>query len=239
MHEMRCVLSVARSQQWTQGACSTCCWAWAWHVHRAHTVRKSFSPGMTSPASGRRLLRRYPDFPDMRAALAAAEWGAGLGANAEADWVRYYSALYCSRGLRRRRHRELLERLCYFMRPRRPLVQKFCMTRVHAAVEPLPITRSWLRCVQNRVEDPRYSDRSWLRGTRRWPPRLCTALEARPGRGFFFQSAPCDKQRASLHAMNLSALCLAAGFSGHQGSEWQLSPRECRPACEAAMLWQP
>ena len=44
---------------------------------------------MTSSASGRRLLRRYPDFPDMRAALAAAEWGAGLGANAEADWVRY------------------------------------------------------------------------------------------------------------------------------------------------------
>lgn len=36
----------------------------------------------------RGLLRRYPDFPDMRAALAAAEWGAGLGAKAEADWVR-------------------------------------------------------------------------------------------------------------------------------------------------------
>jgi hypothetical protein len=27
------------------------------------------------------------------------------------------------------------------------------------------------------VEDPRYADRNWLRGTRRWPPRLCTALE--------------------------------------------------------------
>lgn len=64
----------------------------------------------------RTLLRRYPDFPDTRAALAAAEWELGQEARAETDWLR--------------------------------------------------------------VDDPRYSDRTWLRKTRRWPARLCDALEA-------------------------------------------------------------
>lgn len=36
----------------------------------------------------RALLRRYPDFSDMRAALAAALWGAGLQAAAEEEWGR-------------------------------------------------------------------------------------------------------------------------------------------------------
>lgn len=62
------------------------------------------------------LLRRYPEFPDARAALAAALWEAGLQAEAEQEW--------------------------------------------------------------GRVNDPRYRDRSWLRGERRWPPRLAAALEA-------------------------------------------------------------
>ena len=37
--------------------------------------------------------------------------------------------------------------------------------------------RCTAHAIQARVEDPRYADRNWLRGTRRWPPRLCTALE--------------------------------------------------------------
>ena len=31
---------------------------------------------------------------------------------------------------------------------------------------------NWLR-----VDDPRYADRKWLSGERRWPPRLCTYME--------------------------------------------------------------
>ena len=34
----------------------------------------------------RSLLRRYPDFPDMRAGLAAALWGQGLEGQAESNW---------------------------------------------------------------------------------------------------------------------------------------------------------
>lgn len=63
------------------------------------------------------LLRKYGDsFVDMRAALCAALWEAGLQAEAEAEW--------------------------------------------------------------QRVADPRYRDRAWLRGERRWPPRLVAAMEA-------------------------------------------------------------
>lgn len=36
----------------------------------------------------RTLLRRYPEFPDVRAALAAALWEAGLQAEAETEWQR-------------------------------------------------------------------------------------------------------------------------------------------------------
>jgi hypothetical protein len=36
----------------------------------------------------RTLLRRYPDFPDMRAALAAAQWAAGREGDAETNWQR-------------------------------------------------------------------------------------------------------------------------------------------------------
>ncbi|PSC75669.1 TPR repeat-containing [Micractinium conductrix] len=65
----------------------------------------------------RSLLRKFPDsFPDMRAALAAALWEAGLQAEAEAEW--------------------------------------------------------------QRVNDPRYRDRAWLRNERRWPPRAVAGLEA-------------------------------------------------------------
>ena len=32
--------------------------------------------------------------------------------------------------------------------------------------------------VCSRVRAIRYADRAWLRQTRRWPPRLCAALEA-------------------------------------------------------------
>ena len=68
------------------------------------------------PGPRRSLLRKYPNFDDMRAALAGALWEAGLQAEAEAEW--------------------------------------------------------------QRVEDPRYRSRAWLRGERRWPPRLSSALEA-------------------------------------------------------------
>ena len=34
----------------------------------------------------RNLLRRYPDFTDMRAALAVALWGLGLEGKAEVEW---------------------------------------------------------------------------------------------------------------------------------------------------------
>ena len=36
----------------------------------------------------RSLLRRYPDFPDVRAALAAALWGIGKEGDAETEWRR-------------------------------------------------------------------------------------------------------------------------------------------------------
>jgi len=36
----------------------------------------------------RSLLRRYPDFPDMRAALTAASWRAGDLGEAESNWSR-------------------------------------------------------------------------------------------------------------------------------------------------------
>jgi predicted 2-oxoglutarate/Fe(II)-dependent dioxygenase YbiX len=36
----------------------------------------------------RTLLRRYSDFPDMRAALAAAQWAAGREGDAETQWTR-------------------------------------------------------------------------------------------------------------------------------------------------------
>ncbi len=36
----------------------------------------------------RSLLRKYPNFPDMRAALAAALWGVGEEAKAESEWQR-------------------------------------------------------------------------------------------------------------------------------------------------------
>ena len=64
----------------------------------------------------RSLLRRYPDFDDPRAALAAAEWELGQYERAEGDW--------------------------------------------------------------NRVQDPRYADKEWLLKTRRWPAKLCEALQA-------------------------------------------------------------
>lgn len=34
------------------------------------------------------MLRKYPEFPDMRAALAAALWEAGEEAKAESEWQR-------------------------------------------------------------------------------------------------------------------------------------------------------
>ncbi|KAL3137372.1 hypothetical protein ABBQ32_006901 [Trebouxia sp. C0010 RCD-2024] len=64
----------------------------------------------------RALLRRYPDFPDMRAALAAADWSIGKLGDAESNY--------------------------------------------------------------QRLNDPRYRDREWLRVNRRWPPKLLGAWEA-------------------------------------------------------------
>eukprot|EP00882_Tetradesmus_deserticola_P019387 GHRQ01020867.1.p3 GENE.GHRQ01020867.1~~GHRQ01020867.1.p3 ORF type:complete len:119 (+),score=60.06 GHRQ01020867.1:438-794(+) len=42
----------------------------------------------------RSLLRRYPDFPDMRAALAAAQWAAGREGDAETNWERVEDPRY-------------------------------------------------------------------------------------------------------------------------------------------------
>ena len=64
----------------------------------------------------RALLRRYPDFPDMRAALAAADWSIGKLGDAESNY--------------------------------------------------------------QRLDDPRYKDREWLKVNRRWPPKLRSAWEA-------------------------------------------------------------
>lgn len=64
----------------------------------------------------RALLRRYPDFPDMRAALAAADWSIGKLGDAESNY--------------------------------------------------------------QRLNDPRYRDRQWLKVNRRWPPKLLSAWEA-------------------------------------------------------------
>ena len=78
------------------GASNNCC-NWKWCMCRA-------------------LLRRYPDFPDMRAALAAADWSIGKLGDAESNY--------------------------------------------------------------QRLNDPRYRDREWLRVNRRWPPKLLSAWEA-------------------------------------------------------------
>jgi hypothetical protein len=42
----------------------------------------------------RTLLRRFPDFQDMRAALAAALWAAGAQAQAEEEWSRVEDPRY-------------------------------------------------------------------------------------------------------------------------------------------------
>ena len=80
------------------------------------------------------------------------------------------------------------------------------------------------RCVQNRVEDPRYSDRSWLRGTRRWPPRLCTALEVRPGTCVSLSALKLIVR--VLACPTISILFSIAGLPGHQSTERQLSARK-------------
>lgn len=64
----------------------------------------------------RTILRRYPEFPESRAALAAALWAEGLEVQAETEW--------------------------------------------------------------QRVNDPRYKDKSWLAKERRWPPKIREAFEA-------------------------------------------------------------
>lgn len=46
----------------------------------------------------RALLRRYPDFPDMRAALAAAQWAAGREGDAETNWQRVEDPRYKDMG---------------------------------------------------------------------------------------------------------------------------------------------
>lgn len=45
----------------------------------------------------RNLLRRYPDFPDVRAALAAALWEKGEGGEAESNWLRVEDPRYRDR----------------------------------------------------------------------------------------------------------------------------------------------
>ena len=59
------------------------------HCHRHHPcLSRPEQLGRTNEAvkAFRTLLRRYPDFPDMRAALAAALWADGLEAQAESAW---------------------------------------------------------------------------------------------------------------------------------------------------------
>lgn len=50
--------------------------------------RPTQTPTLTLCREMRSLLRRYPDFPDMRAALAAAQWAAGREGDAETNWQR-------------------------------------------------------------------------------------------------------------------------------------------------------
>ena len=57
------------------------------HAVTAHT------PPCPTPHP-RALLRRHPEFPDVRAALAAALWGAGLEAEAETEWQRVSDPRY-------------------------------------------------------------------------------------------------------------------------------------------------
>eukprot|EP00798_Chlamydomonas_sp_ICE-L_P020732 gene20732-27547_t len=53
----------------------------------------------------RALLRRYPDFPDMRAGLAAALWGQGLEGQAESTWERVDDIRYKDRNWIRKERR--------------------------------------------------------------------------------------------------------------------------------------
>ncbi len=80
------------------------------HAQQQHATNSKWC------VSCRALLRRYPDFPDMRAALAAADWSIGKLGDAESNY--------------------------------------------------------------QRLNDPRYRDRDWLKVNRRWPPKLLSAWEA-------------------------------------------------------------
>ena len=53
--------------------------------------------------------------------------------------------------------------------------------RVHVAVQPVLKPLVDVMRAETGWRTPATATRSWLRGTRRWPPRLCTALEARSG----------------------------------------------------------
>ena len=55
---------------------------------RKHSSLDQRKEPHSSCVASRALLRRYPDFPDARAALAAAEWELGQLERAEGDWNR-------------------------------------------------------------------------------------------------------------------------------------------------------
>ena len=85
-------------------------------THLGSVLGSSLKQNISAYVACRALLRRYPDFPDMRAALAAADWSIGKLGDAESNY--------------------------------------------------------------QRLNDPRYRDREWLKVNRRWPPKLLSAWEA-------------------------------------------------------------
>lgn len=78
----------------------------------------------------RNLLRRYPDFPDMRAALAAASWRAGDLAEAENNWARVDDPRY--------RDLQWLERWRRWPPQLRNDLRDFLALRATSSAEPQP-----------------------------------------------------------------------------------------------------
>lgn len=77
------------------------CGAAAWQGAPLTICTAFLQVGQRDPAMRqmRTLLRRYPDFNDMRAALAAALWAAGKEGEAETTWARVDDPRWGIRGL--------------------------------------------------------------------------------------------------------------------------------------------
>ncbi len=141
-------------------------------------------PQTTKPQTGakdpamrqmRTLLRRYPDFVDVRAALAAALWASGETRGAACARVCGSVIHAVSRSV---------HSASYLTRPTQSTTQGSSSTPPTPPTHPHPPTPTHqgkegeAETTWERVEDPRYRDVAWLAAQRRWPPSLVGAMDA-------------------------------------------------------------